>query len=369
VRLLAIAAAAALLPAPVYARRSAPAPPPPAGTYVIHAIDVGTGLSIFVEGHDFTLLYDAGSKEENGGPNNRVVAYLKSVRPGLRRIDHLILSHPHEDHSELMPDVLTNYWVRDVWDSGSLNNICSYRDFLKKVVAETGTTYHDALGGPGTHLAAFPPKGGCAGRALPRETISVPRGSQIAIGAPVQLGSDARMTVLHADGNRTSDFNEASVVVRLDLGSRRILLPGDAEGGDREHSNDPPTRHTVEADLLRDPASLAADILVVGHHGSKTSSRREFLDAVGARYFVISSGPYPYGPHRDVVLPDPEIEARLRERPGTISIWRTFETDEACVRRPAKVGLDDNKPGGCDNVRIVIGPSGTITSDYNRIAD
>lgn len=359
---LAAALAAAALAAPASAH-------PARGTFVVHAIDVGTGLAVFVEGHDFTLLYDAGSKEDNGGPNNRVIAYLRAVRPDLRRIDHLILSHPHEDHSELMPDVLANFWVRHVWDSGSFNNICSYRDFLKKVRAETGTTYHNALPGSNDHIAVFPPKTGCPGGALPLETISVRRGSQISVGTPVRLGSGAQMTILHADGTRTTELNEASVVVRLDLGATRVLLPGDAEAGERADVTDPPRRNTVEADLLRNPGSLASDILVVGHHGSKTSSRRDFLDAVGAKYFIISSGPFRYGPRRNVVLPDHEVETELKNRPGMISIWRTFAEDGTCMTRPSKIGLDDDKPGGCDNIRIVIGPAGTINGGYHRITD
>ena len=59
-----------------------PGEAPPAGTYVVHSIDVGTGLSIFVEGTDFTLLYDAGSNDDTArAPDNRVIAYLKAVRP------------------------------------------------------------------------------------------------------------------------------------------------------------------------------------------------------------------------------------------------------------------------------------------------
>ena len=55
---------------------------PAAGTFVVHAIDVGTGLAIFVEGHDFTLLYDAGSNDDTArGADNRVVAYIRAVRP------------------------------------------------------------------------------------------------------------------------------------------------------------------------------------------------------------------------------------------------------------------------------------------------
>jgi len=73
----------------------------------MHAIDVGTGLALFVEGADFTLLYDGGSNDDTArGNQNRILAYLKSVRPDLTTLDHVILSHPHKDHVELLPDVL-----------------------------------------------------------------------------------------------------------------------------------------------------------------------------------------------------------------------------------------------------------------------
>ena len=59
--------------------------------------------------------------------------------------------------------------------------------------------------------------------------------------------------------------------------------------------------------MLRE--ELAAQVLVVGHHGSRTSSRRAFLDAVGASVFVVSSGPKKY---RGVVLPDTDVIANSR---------------------------------------------------------
>ena len=110
----------ALEPGRRRARGGAPGGPPPAGTYVVHAIDVGTGLAIFVEGNDFTLLYDAGSNDDSarGKDKDRVLAYLAKVRPDLKVIDHVILSHPHKDHVEMMDDVFETYEVRNVWDFG-----------------------------------------------------------------------------------------------------------------------------------------------------------------------------------------------------------------------------------------------------------
>lgn len=340
------------------------AAPPAAGTFVIHSIDVGTGLAVFVEGADFALLYDAGSNDDAArGDSNRVLAYLRSVRPDLTRIDHLILSHPHKDHSELMPDVLTAYEVRHVWDSGSVNPICSYRALLENTAAEPGAEYHHATGRLGPHSVTFAAKK-CYGRQLPAATVTIPRSTQIT-PAPVPLGAGASMTVLHADGTLEDDFNHASVVVRLDLGTRRVLLPGDAEAGPRRPPTEAPRPDSIEGELLASrPADLKADIHVAGHHGSKTSSRTAFLDAVGASHFIVSAGPTKY---QTVVLPDQEVIDQL-DRRG--EVWRTDIADAACKTKSAKIGPDnDGKPGGCDNIRIVIDAAGTVTAGYHRPTD
>ncbi|MGB7845130.1 MAG: MBL fold metallo-hydrolase [Candidatus Acidiferrum sp.] len=101
--------------------------------------------------------------------------------------------------------------------------------------------------------------------------------------------------------------NNDSLVVRLHYGDRTILLPGDAE-------------KQVEYTLLgeNEPAFLRADVLKVGHHGSKNSTMPEFLRAVAPRISIISSGvENPYG------HPSPELLERLGES-GT----RVLRTDE-----------------------------------------
>lgn len=328
---------------------------PPRGTFVVHAIDVGTGLAVFVEGADFTLLYDAGSKDNSGGgTRNRVLSYLQAVRPGMTTLDHLILSHPHEDHVEMMDEVLAAYDVDHVWDSGSFNPTCGYRSFLSSVSAETGVTYHTASTRP-ARVATF---ANCSGRTGP-----VPASSAIPLGTSRKLGAKASMTVLHAQDTRSeSDLNNASVVVRLDLGGKRLLLTGDAEAGGRAAPSTAPSPGSAEGILLaRFRSKLRSDVLVVAHHGSKTSSRTEFLDAVDADHYVISSGPTKY---HGVTLPDPEVEAEVD---GRGELWRTDRNDAACRVSLDKTGLDgDSKPGGCDNIRLTIDSAGRITGDIHR---
>ena len=56
----------------------------------------------------------------------------------------MVLSHPHRDHVELLPDFLRRT-CREVWDAGRVNDICGYRAFLTAVREEVGLQYHNAL--------------------------------------------------------------------------------------------------------------------------------------------------------------------------------------------------------------------------------
>jgi competence protein ComEC len=99
---------------------------------------------------------------------------------------------------------------------------------------------------------------------------------------------------------------------------------------------------------------LMADVMIVGHHGSMTSSRRAFLNAVSPSFFVVSSGPKKYSGHK---LPDPEV---ISELTGRGQVFQTDLDDTACESNASKVGPSaDGKPGGCEAVRISIPVSGS----------
>ena len=93
--------------------------------------------------------------------------------------------------------------------------------------------------------------------------------------------------------------------------------------------------------------------MIVGHHGSKTSSRRAFLNAVSPSFFIVSSGPKKY---TTVVLPDQEV---ISELSGRGQVFRTDVNDSACETNASKIGpTADGQPGGCDAVRVTIPASG-----------
>ena len=325
--------------------------PPPPGTYRIHLIDVGTGLSILIQGADFNLLYDAGSNDREETPM-RVLAYLGEVlgpsgddlcvpkgdpAPTSRKtIDDVVLSHPHFDHASALDLVVHCYDVRDVWDSGRVNDAVFYRNFLEAVSRSTAH-YHTAASVPSDHVVGV--KG---------EEIAIHDWQRFSEGDTVELGKGARFTVLHAEAKQLPDPNQNSVVLDVELGGARVLLVGDAESGERRDPSYP--AGDVEAFLLDHHAKeLPADILQVGHHGSKTSSRHAFIDAVHPRFALVSSGPKVYC---HTVLPDREVIDELRDEGATI--LRTDERDEKCPVQQRLGG--DTGPGGCDSYVITIAP-------------
>ena len=328
------------------------------GPLKLHVIDIGTGLAVFVEGPGFTMLYDGGSQDDLAdGPDNRILAYIQAVRPGLQTLDHLVLSHPHKDHLELLPDVFDRFQVRNVWDSGAVNKTRGYCRFLKKVEAEPGVQYHNAIATGGAHRVAFTGKT-CSGE------VVLPQAAMMT-ATPFALGPGAAMAILHRDASKHHDPNENSVVVRLDFAGRRLLIAGDAEGGERKLPTERADNGSIEAKLVACcAADLRSDVLVVGHHGSLTSSRQEFLNQVQASTFIISSGPHPYS---KVVLPDAAIEAELRSRG---QLFQTDLADDDCEISEAKIGPDnDESPGGCDNVVVTVTPAGQIATAYLRQGD
>jgi competence protein ComEC len=325
-------------------------------SFKVHVIDVGTGLAVFIEGKDFAMLYDGGSQDDLAkGKDNRIVAYIKTASPTLKVLNHLVLSHPHKDHVELLPDIFDQFEIKNVWDSGTVNLTVGYCKFLSKVSQEVGVKYHDAISSGQIH--SVPCKAG---------DVSIREAEQMS-DSPVTLGQNAKMTILYRDADKHPDPNENSVVVRLDLGQRHILLAGDAEGGERRAPSSLPDSNSIEEKLLNCcAADLRADVLIVGHHGSKSSSRSSFIDAVGAKVFVISSGPHTYGKNH-VVLPDGEIVSLLEARG---KVLRTDIDDEECMASESKIGPGaDESPGGCSNVVLEVEANGVLTAGYSQVRD
>lgn len=249
------------------------------GKLELSILDVGQGDSLFVVSpHGKTMLIDGGGafggfgKQGNRGvdPGEEAVStYLWSR--GFQRIDVVALTHAHQDHLGGLAAILENFRVGQLWIGrevrsqalANIERVAKDREIPIEHETRANTFAWDDV----------------QGKFLWPELSS---------GAP----SDAAK-------------NDDSLVLRLRYADRALMLPGDAE---KE------TEHEILAANSTD--ELRAEVLKVGHHGSKNSTTAEFLAAVNPRLAVISVGDdNPYG------HPNAELLERLAN--GGIRVLRT----------------------------------------------
>jgi competence protein ComEC len=218
---------------------------------VAHFIDVGQGDSILiVTPNKKTILIDGG-KDAAG---EKVVAYLRKV--GVSAIDLLVATHPDADHIGGLEDVINNFTIRKVLDSGKAHTSQTYIDYLALIDAKN----------------------------IPFEIVHE--------GRVIGLDDDIQILALNSS-TANEDINGSSVVLKINYGQIDFLLTGDAEA---EQERAMVETYNVEAEILK-----------VGHHGSNTSSSQVFLNEVKPKVSILSYGEGNYYGH-----PVPEIVQRLR---------------------------------------------------------
>lgn len=270
--LLVVAAVAALLGwyflKPYWDSQREEAPPPASGEELkVVVLDVGQADSILIIAPGGkSALIDAGDR----GSGKVILEALK--RHGVGQIDLFVATHAHADHIGGAADVMEKFPVMRVLYSGVPNPTKTYENFLATIQKKKIDLIRSEPG------QGFEMGGGVLLRVLaPTE--------------PLFTKEDLR-----SGGNEP---NANSVVMRLDYGEFSMLLTGDAEA-------------QTEDRLMRQGANIRADILKVGHHGSKYATSEEFLKAGEFKAAVISSGAgNRYGhPSQDVI--DRLRNARVR---------------------------------------------------------
>ncbi len=246
--------------------------------FELSVLDVGQGDAVLIEAPGGQVML------VDGGPDKKVLRRLGEELPFWeRRIDLIVLTHPHEDHLAGLNAVIERYEIGAVMVSGPDAGSPSYKHFLETIKA----------------------------RGIPLHVVE--RSEELALG---EVKLHILFPLKSVKGKRLSNLNDSSIVMKATYGETDILLTGDAETA-------------IEKQLLASGDDLTADILKAGHHGSETSSGEEFLKAVKPQLAIISSGVGNSYGH-----PSPRILKRY-ERFG-IPVRRTDQEGTVHVRSDGK---------------------------------
>jgi competence protein ComEC len=259
-----------------------------AGKLEFSVLDVGQGDSLFlVSPHGKTMLIDGGGAFGGfGGQSNHhgidpgeeaVSPYLWSR--GFQKIDVVALTHAHQDHLGGLAAVLENFRVGQLWIG---------REVRSQALATVEKLARD--------------------RKIPIEHET--RGNTFA-------WDDLQGKFLWPDASTAAPSdaakNDDSLMLRLRYADRALMLPGDAEKG-------------AEREILSEnnEDELHAEVLKIGHHGSKNSTTAEFLAAVKPRLAIISVGEdNPYGhPNAELLerLANAGVRVLRTDRNGAVHI-------------------------------------------------
>ncbi len=201
----------------------------------VHFIDVGQGDAALVKCGDAAMLIDAGENDKGTLVQN----YIR--KQGVKSLDYLIVTHPHSDHCGGADVIVTKYDIDTIIMPNYAADTASYRDVIQ---ALDGKNY---------------------------------RVTEPVAGDVYKLG-DAEFTIVAPNsGDYGDNVNNYSVGILLEHGGNKFLFTGDAE-------------EEAEEDIAANGIDISADVLKIGHHGSRTSSSKEFMDAVSPEYAVISCG-------------------------------------------------------------------------------
>ena len=240
----------------------------------IHFLDVGQSEAILLRQGGDTMLIDTSLPSYGKG----VCEYLKEI--GIKRIDTLILTHPHIDHIGGASKVIRSFEIGKI--------------YISKIPISVHSIYHANI------------RRICFFKDIPIKYAKT--------GTGIPFG-DCKVNFI-APNRDFKDLNNYSIGIKLTYGKVSTLLLGDAQAESEEAM--------IESDF-----NLNCDILKISHHGSITSSTEEFLDYVKPEYAILSVGSSNSYGH-----PTKTVINRLKER--SIPVYRTDQSGTIIVTTNGK---------------------------------
>lgn len=199
----------------------------------VHVIDVGQGDSIFIElPYKKSMLIDAGEAKEA----DNIIKYIQEL--GYSKLDYIIGTHPHTDHIGGLSKIINTFYVETIYMPKAISTTKTYEKLLNTILEKN-------LKVKSAHSGLI---------IIEQEKL------KIEFLSPIK--------------SNYKELNNFSAVLKITYGNQKFLFMGDAE-------------IEVEKEIKTD---VSADVIKVGHHGSKSSSSEEFVNKVNPNYAVISVG-------------------------------------------------------------------------------
>ncbi len=192
----------------------------------VHYIDVGQGDAELLQSGGHNMLIDAGP----ASASSKLVFYLKNA--GVKSLDVVVATHPHEDHIGGMMAVLNAFPVKLYIDNGEKTTTPTYKNLMKKLVSAN----------------------------IPYTVVKT--------GATIPFVNRISIQVDNP-GSLTGDLNADSIVLKVTDNAEKFLFMGDAADG---------------------TGDLSAQVLKVTHHGSNSGTSKSFLNKVNPEIAIIEVG-------------------------------------------------------------------------------
>ena len=248
-------------------------------------LNVGQADCALLSTNGHYMVIDGG----NNGDADTILSYLEGQ--GVEKLDAVVGTHPHEDHIGSLDAIINHFDVDAVYMPKIMHTSKTFEDVL------------DAVANKGLKIKS----------PSPGDTIDF-NGLEIEVLGPQR---------------EYKDFNNNSIVLKVNAGETAFLFTGDAE-------------ETADKDILQVGYDLQADVLKVGHHGSSTSSSQAFLQAVKPKYAVISVGVGNSYHH-------PEEEALQRLQSIGAEIYRTdLQGNIVCTTDGKNIAFNCNSVSGAE---------------------
>lgn len=240
--------------------------------FKVYFMDVGQAHCVIAKYNDIEFLIDGGNYDDG----EYITNYMKSLN--VDNIEYIIATHPHEDHIGGLPKIMSYF---------SVDNI--YTPYIEDKYKPTTKIYNSLNVIIDTKdINEYNPKNGDV------------------------LFSDENLKVeILFDGRiESNDLNDYSLVTKLTYKDKSFLITGD--------STTPSEKLLINN--LKNENDLKSDVLLVGHHGSSTSTSDAFLNLVSPEYCVISCGiNNEYGhPHKEILKKISNIKTYRTDLNGNI---------------------------------------------------